>query len=154
MKKKLSTLRGKKIGFIFQQFNLIPTLTALENVLLPTIFQNMPKVEREKIALTLLNRVGLQDRLDHKPGQLSGGQQQRVAIARSLVNNPEIILADEPTGNLDSASGVAVMEMIQELHREGKTIVLITHDSRLVQFATRVIHIKDGTVEKETKNII
>ncbi len=149
---ELSKLRGKKIGFIFQQFNLIPTLTALENVMLPTIFQNMPKDERLKIATSLLTRVGLQDRLDHRPGQLSGGQQQRVAIARSLANNPEIILADEPTGNLDSTSGVAVMEMIQELHKEGKTIVLITHDPRLVKFATRVIHIQDGKVEKETVN--
>ncbi len=147
---ELAKLRGKKIGFIFQQFNLIPTLSALENVILPTIFQGTREEDRIKLGSTLLKQVGLHDRMDHRPSQLSGGQQQRVAIARSLANNPEIILADEPTGNLDSSSGQAIMEMISNLHQQGKTIVLITHDPQLIKFATRIIHIKDGVVEKET----
>ncbi len=147
----LAQFRGKIIGFIFQQFNLIPTLTALENVMLPMIFQNTPEKTRIARATELLTKVGLAERLDHKPGQLSGGQQQRVAIARSLVNNPAIILADEPTGNLDSQSGIQVMEILSDLHKKDhKTIVLVTHDPRLVEFANRVIHVKDGMIEKVT----
>ncbi len=147
---ELAQIRGKKIGFIFQQFNLIPTLTALENVILPTIFQNMDEEKRIAKAKELLTHVGLGDRMNHKPNELSGGQQQRVAISRSLINNPEIILADEPTGNLDSKSGEQIMEELSSLHsKEGKTIILVTHDTDLISFADRVIHIKDGLVLKE-----
>jgi putative ABC transport system ATP-binding protein len=143
----LAAIRGKKIGFVFQQFNLISTLTALENVTLPTIFQNVPEEERVARATKLLTSFGLGDRMDHRPTELSGGQQQRVAIARALVNDPEIILADEPTGNLDSKSGRQVMAMLEELHtKEGKTIILITHDTHLVNRAHRIIVIKDGEI--------
>ncbi len=145
----LAQIRGRKIGFIFQQFNLIPTLTALENVVLPTIFQNMAEDKRLKRGKHLLGLVELADRIDHLPKELSGGQQQRVAIARALVNDPDIILADEPTGNLDSRSGKQIMDMIRRLHKkEGKTIILITHDTSLIKFADRVVHLKDGEVQK------
>ncbi len=146
---QLAQLRGKKIGFVFQQFNLIQTLTALENVMLPMIFQDKPEKEREERARMLLAKVGLQDRIDHKPTELSGGQQQRVAIARALANDPEIILADEPTGNLDSASGKQIMELLLTLHdTERKTIILVTHDTSLVKHAQRVITLRDGQVVK------
>ncbi len=145
----LAQLRGKKIGFIFQQFNLISTLTALENVILPTIFQNVSEEERLKKAKILLTQVGLSDRIGHRPNELSGGQQQRVAIARALVNDPEIILADEPTGNLDSASGQQVMDLLAKLHKEEKkTVILITHDIDLVRYAQRVVQIRDGLIVK------
>lgn len=148
---ELAQIRGRKIGFIFQQFNLIPTLTALENVILPTIFQNVDEEKRTKRAKELLSNVGLSERMGHRPSELSGGQQQRVAISRALINNPEIILADEPTGNLDSNSGKQIMEDLSELHsKEGKTIILVTHDNDLIKYADRVIHIKDGQVLKET----
>jgi len=146
---ELAALRGKKIGFVFQQFNLIPTLTALENVILPTIFQNMPEEKRVARGKKLLATFGLADRHDHKPSELSGGQQQRVAIARALINDPDIILADEPTGNLDSKSGQAVMKMLTDLHeKEGKTIILVTHDVNLVNYSGRTIYIHDGEVQK------
>jgi putative ABC transport system ATP-binding protein len=149
----LAQLRGKTIGFVFQQFNLIPTLTALENVTLPTIFQNTPEAERIKRAEMLLTRMGIGDRMHHRPNELSGGQQQRVAIARSLVNDPEIILADEPTGNLDSKSGKQVMEMLARLHtEEGKTVILVTHDIDLVKYSQKTIHLKDGEVIKIDHN--
>ncbi len=149
----LAQLRGKKIGFVFQQFNLIPTLTALENVILPTIFQNMPEEERVKRAKALLEKVGLSDRMDHRPNQLSGGQQQRVAIARALINNPDIILADEPTGNLDSHSGEQVMNLLTKLHKEEKkTIILVTHDVDLVKYSQKTVHIKDGEIVKIEHN--
>ena len=145
----LAELRGKKVGFVFQQFNLIHSLTALENVVLPTIFQGIPEQVRLERAKKLLARVGLEQRIGHRPNELSGGQQQRVAIARSLINNPSIILADEPTGNLDSASGKQIMELLLQLHiEEKKTIILVTHDQSLVSHAQRVIRIKDGMVEK------
>ena len=149
----LAQLRGKKIGFVFQQFNLIPTLTALENVTLPMIFQNVSEKERIERGTLLLTDVGLGDRLHHKPTELSGGQQQRVAISRALVNDPEIILADEPTGNLDSQSGKQVMAMLAKLHtEEKKTIILVTHDTDLVKYSEKTVYIKDGIIEKITTN--
>jgi len=145
----LAQLRGKKIGFVFQQFNLIPTLTALENITLPTIFQNVPEKVRLEKAKELLKKVGLEERMEHRPTELSGGQQQRVAIARALINNPEIVLADEPTGNLDSTSGKQVMEMLANLHtKEKKTVILVTHDVDLVKYSEKTIFIKDGEIVK------
>ncbi len=150
---ELANVRGKTIGFIFQQFNLIPTLTAQENVMLPTLFQGLAQEERTKRATKLLTTVGLQERMDHKPGQLSGGQQQRVAIARSLVNDPSIILADEPTGNLDSISGTQIFDLLIHLHRdENKTLILITHDAGLAKHAQRVVYMKDGMVDRIEEN--
>ncbi len=143
----LAQIRGKKIGFIFQTFNLMPGLTALENIMLPMTFQGVPRDQREKRAKELLASVGLGDRLNHKPMELSGGQQQRVAIARSLANNPEVILADEPTGNLDTKTGREVMTMLSDLHsREGKTIVMVTHDPNVAKYAKRSVNLKDGKV--------
>lgn len=148
----LSVLRGKTIGFIFQQFNLLKNLSALQNVMLPMEAIDVSRSEAEKRARYLLDMLGLGDRLNHKPGQLSGGQQQRVAIARALANNPEVILADEPTGNLDSNTGKFVMDFLGKLNKEGKTVILITHDIELVNYAKRIVHIKDGKVEKERFN--
>jgi putative ABC transport system ATP-binding protein len=148
----LAQIRGRKIGFIFQQFNLIPTLTALENVMLPMIFQNIPKDERVEKAKKLLQLVDLGERMDHKPNELSGGQQQRVAIARSLSNSPEVILADEPTGNLDSKTGSTVMDFLRKLHEdEGKTIIMVTHDEDVAKNADRIEYLKDGKIVKTLK---
>jgi putative ABC transport system ATP-binding protein len=148
----LAQIRGRKIGFIFQQFNLIPTLTALENVMLPMIFQNVPRSERTEKAKKLLEMVGLGDRMDHQPNELSGGQQQRVAIARSLSNNPEVILADEPTGNLDSKTGSTVLDFLQKLHiEEGKTIIMVTHNEDVAKKADRIEYLKDGKIVKSLK---
>jgi putative ABC transport system ATP-binding protein len=145
----LAQIRGKKIGFIFQQFNLINNLSALENVMLPMMFQDTNGYERQDRAEKLLKEVGLGDRMDHKPSELSGGQQQRVAIARSLANDPKVILADEPTGNLDSKTGEEVLELLKRLHmEENKTIVMVTHDLKLSKRADREIMIKDGKVVK------
>ncbi len=150
----LAQLRGKKIGFIFQSFNLIPNLTAKENIMLPMLFQGTTKEQRERKAEELLKLVGLQDREDHYPNQLSGGQQQRVAIARSLSNNPEVILADEPTGNLDTKTGEMVMSFLEKLNKEGKTIIMVTHDPQKAQMhAKKVFWLKDGKVEKITKMV-
>jgi putative ABC transport system ATP-binding protein len=141
----LAQIRGKMIGFIFQQFNLIPTLTAKQNVMLPLMFQNIVEHKRITRAEELLTMVELGDRMDHKPTELSGGQQQRVAIARALAINPEVILADEPTGNLDSKTGLNVMNFRRDLHRkEGKTIVMVTHDDYVAKAADRTVHLKDG----------
>lgn len=146
---ELAQIRGKKIGFIFQGFNLIPNLTAKGNVMLPMLFQDTTAEERELKAESLLNLVELQDRMDHFPNQLSGGQQQRVAIARSLANDPEVILADEPTGNLDTKTGEKVMQFLEKLNKEGKTIIMVTHDPNLAQKHARTIYmIKDGKIEK------
>lgn len=151
---ELAQIRGKKVGFIFQSFNLIGNLTAKENVMLPMIFQGMDKEDREIRAEKILRDVDLQNRSDHYPNQLSGGQQQRVAIARALANDPEIILADEPTGNLDTKTGERVLEFLIELNKKGKTIIMVTHDSKLAQDHARTIYwIKDGKVEKVTKKI-
>ncbi len=149
---RLAQIRGKKIGFVFQQFNLIPTLTALENVTLPMIFQNVSDYKRKQRATKLLTLVGLGDRMTHRPSELSGGQQQRVAIARSLANDPDVILADEPTGNLDSKSGKEIMQLLCNLHKkEGKTIIMVTHDPRLARCAERIAFLKDGQIIKEGK---
>jgi len=146
---QLAQIRGRKIGFVFQQFNLIPTLTALENVMLPLEFQNVDSVEARKTALELLKVVGLGDRVHHLPTQLSGGQQQRVAISRALAVNPDIILADEPTGNLDSKTGAFVMNLLDTIHKkDSKTIILVTHDFHLVKRAERIIYLKDGQIER------
>jgi putative ABC transport system ATP-binding protein len=150
----LAQVRGKIIGFIFQSFNLVPNLTAKENVMLPMMFQEIGEEAREFRAEKLLKMVGLADRMDHHPNQLSGGEQQRVAIARALSNDPEIILADEPTGNLDTRTGEIVMDYLEKLNKQGKTIILVTHDPRLAQEHARVIyHIKDGKLEKVTKKV-
>ncbi|MBS3097014.1 ABC transporter ATP-binding protein [Candidatus Woesearchaeota archaeon] len=150
---ELAQIRGRKIGFIFQQFNLIPTLTALENVMLPMIFQGIDEKERTKRAAKLLELVGLGDRVNHKPTELSGGQQQRVAIARALANNPDVVIADEPTGNLDSKTGANVLEFLQNFHRkEGKTIVMVTHDASLAKIAERTEFLKDGKIVKSLNN--
>ena len=141
-----ATIRGKKIGFVFQQFNLLPKLTAQENVELPLIYQGMSAGKRHKRSREVLERVGLLDRMHHKPTELSGGQQQRVAIARALAGNPSLILADEPTGNLDSKTGADVMKLFHELHQAGNTIVLITHDAKIASQTPRAIHIHDGKV--------
>jgi|TARA_Y100000310_G_C20688367_1_gene820584 putative ABC transport system ATP-binding protein len=142
---KLAQIRGKKIGFVFQAFNLIPTLSALENVMLPMTFQDIPRNKRVKKARELLIRMGLKERLDNLPGQLSGGERQRVAIARALSNDPEIILADEPTGNLDSKTGLEIMQLLTDLHKkEKRTIAMVTHDTDLTKYAERTIRIKDG----------
>ena len=143
---ELSEIRNKKIGFIFQSFNLLPRLTALENVELPLVYSSVPKEERHKRANELLEMVGLKDRTHHKPNELSGGQRQRVAIARALVNNPSIILADEPTGNLDSKSEAEIIEILQKLNKMGKTIVIVTHEPNIGEIAQRKIVFKDGEI--------
>ena len=143
---ELSEIRNKKIGFIFQSFNLLPRLTALENVELPLVYSSIPKEERHKRANELLEMVGLKDRIHHRPNELSGGQRQRVAIARALVNNPSIILADEPTGNLDSKSEEEIIEILQKLNKMGKTIVIVTHEPSIGEIAERKIIFKDGEI--------
>ena len=154
---QLAQVRGRKIGFVFQKFNLIGTLTAMENVMLPMIFQGTAVEKRKKRAIELLNLVGLGDRMDHKPSELSGGQQQRVAIARALANDPEVLLADEPTGNLDSKSGENVINFLKDLHhKENKTIILVTHDSEIASHAEKIYHLRDGkivNIEKGTKHL-
>ncbi|MCD7741323.1 MAG: ABC transporter ATP-binding protein [Ruminococcus sp.] len=146
---ELSDIRGKKIGFIFQQFNLLSDLTAYENVEMPLLYRKIPKSERRERTLKTLEQVGLKDRMDHKPSQLSGGQQQRVAIARVLAAEPSIILADEPTGNLDSTSGNEIMEIIKGLWRQGNTIVLITHDINVANQAQRKVYVRDGRLSSK-----
>lgn len=142
----LAQIRGKKIGFIFQTFNLINSISALENVELPMIFQGVPKARRVKRSKDLLKLVDLDHRVDHKPTEMSGGQQQRVAIARALANDPEVLLADEPTGNLDSKTGSEIIQLIEKLHKEGKTIIMVTHDETLSKHAERIIRLKDGKI--------
>lgn len=146
---QLAEIRNIEIGFVFQTFNLLPRLNALENVELPMIYKGMGKKERKARAREVLDMVGLSDRMDHKPNELSGGQRQRVAIARALVNNPSIILADEPTGNLDSKTSVEIMEILNEIHRQGNTVILVTHEEDIAEFAERVIRLKDGIVASD-----
>lgn len=148
---RLSDFRGRHIGFIFQGFNLIPTLTAQENVELPLIYRGMGRAQRKKLAEEALERVGLQGRMDHRPAQMSGGQQQRVAIARAVAARPPVILADEPTGNLDSVSGAEVTALLHELHQEGRTVILITHDEKIAEAADRKIRIQDGHITEDTQ---
>ena len=150
---QLAKIRGKKIGFIFQRFNLIPTLTALENVSLPMSFQKVPEPKRIARAKELLELVGLKERMLHRPNELSGGEQQRVAIARALANDPEVILADEPTGNLDSRTGDQIMNLLVDLHkRQKKTIIVVTHDADIAGYAERKVVIKDGKILKDRKH--
>ncbi|MDD5018282.1 MAG: ABC transporter ATP-binding protein [Eubacteriales bacterium] len=149
--RRLAKVRNKKIGFIFQQFNLLKKMTALGNVERPVLYTGCRRQERRQQAKEALDMVGLTDRMGHKPNELSGGQQQRVAIARALVNNPPVLLADEPTGNLDSKSGDEIMKMITDLHEAGNTVILITHDSGIAEKADRVLHLSDGKIVSDTR---
>ncbi len=148
----LAEVRNKEIGFVFQSFNLLPRSTALDNVILPLIYAGFSKSERLKRGKEVLEQVGLGNRIMHKPNELSGGQRQRVAIARALVNNPAIILADEPTGNLDSKTSVEIMGLFEEIHNSGNTIILVTHEEDIAQHAHRIVRLKDGEVERDYKN--
>lgn len=144
---QLAQIRGQTIGFVFQEFNLLPNLSALENVMLPMIFQKMPEKEREKKAKDLLVSVGLEERIFHQPAELSAGERQRVAIARAFANNPELVIADEPTGNLDSFTGKKIMEILTNFHKEkGKTIIVVTHDPNIASYSKNIINIKDGQI--------
>lgn len=148
----LAEIRNKEIGFVFQTFNLLPRTTALDNVALPMIYAGYSKSERNHRATEVLTQVNLADRMDHQPNQLSGGQRQRVAIARALVNKPSIILADEPTGNLDSKTSVEIMNLFNEIHKNGNTVILVTHEEDIAQYAHRIIRLRDGIIESDTQN--
>lgn len=149
---ELAKVRNREIGFVFQTFNLLPRASALENVALPLIYAGFSKSQREEIAMESLRNVNLQDRWHHKPNELSGGQRQRVAIARALVNNPSIILADEPTGNLDTKTSYGIMSLFQELHDKGNTIIMVTHEDDIAHYAHRIIRLRDGLIEWDKKN--
>ena len=149
---ELATIRNKEIGFVFQTFNLLPRYSSLDNVALPLIYAGVSRADREERALKVLESVGLGDRAGHKPNELSGGQRQRVAIARALINNPSIILADEPTGNLDSKTSYDVMELFQDLHDQGNTIIMVTHEDDIAHYAHRIVRLKDGLVETDEVN--
>lgn len=149
---ELAEVRNKEIGFVFQTFNLLPRSTTLENVALPLVYAGMAKAEREARAKEVLEQVGLGNRMTHKPNELSGGQRQRVAIARALVNNPAIILADEPTGNLDSKTSIEIMGLLEEIHNNGNTIILVTHEEDIAMHAHRIVRLRDGLVESDTLN--
>ena len=149
---ELSDIRNQEIGFIFQGFNLIANLTAQENVELPLIYRGVPKKERHELSVAALKKVGLAHRMDHRPSEMSGGQQQRVAIARAIAQAPPVILADEPTGNLDSASSMEILDILKQLHAENRTVILITHDNDIAKQAKRVISIKDGKIETDYEN--
>ncbi|MBN8701402.1 MAG: ABC transporter ATP-binding protein [Chitinophagales bacterium] len=148
----LAEVRNKEIGFVFQQFNLLPRLTAAENVALPLVYAGIGKKERQDRAIDVLKRVKLDDRSHHKPNELSGGQAQRVAIARALINNPSIILADEPTGNLDTKTSYEIMDILGKIHSEGNTVILVTHEEDISQYAHRVIRLRDGLIETDKQN--
>ena len=147
--KRLAEIRNREIGFVFQTFNLLPRLTALDNVALPLVYAGVSELERRERALDVLKQVGLQDRVGHRPNELSGGQRQRVALARALVNKPSLILADEPTGNLDSKTSVEIMEMFASIHASGNTIVLVTHEEDIARHAHRMVRLKDGRIESD-----
>jgi putative ABC transport system ATP-binding protein len=149
---ELAGIRNKEIGFVFQTFNLMPRTTALDNVALPMVYAGHSKSERVERATEVLTQVGLNDRMDHKPNQLSGGQRQRVAVARALVNKPSIILADEPTGNLDSKTSVEIMNLFNEIHTNGNTVILVTHEEDIAAYAHRIIRLRDGIIESDTIN--
>lgn len=149
---ELAEIRNKEIGFVFQTFNLLPRATSLENVALPLVYAGYGKEEREERALAALEGVGLKERAMHKPNELSGGQRQRVAIARALVNNPSIILADEPTGNLDSKTSYDIMELFAELHRKGNTIIMVTHEEDIAEYSHRIVRLRDGLIETDRAN--
>ena len=149
---ELAGIRNKEIGFVFQTFNLMPRTTALDNVALPMVYAGFSKSERIERATEVLKQVGLDDRMDHKPNQLSGGQRQRVAVARALVNKPSIILADEPTGNLDSKTSVEIMNLFNEIHTNGNTVILVTHEEDIAAYAHRIIRLRDGIIESDTIN--
>lgn len=150
---ELAVIRNKEIGFVFQTFNLLPRYSALENVALPLVYAGTGKSEREKRAAEVLRQVGLGDRMKHKPNELSGGQRQRVAVARALVNRPSIILADEPTGNLDTKTSHEIMNLFQEIHDTGNTIIIVTHEEDIARMARRVVRLRDGVVESDTINL-
>jgi len=149
---ELSDIRNQEIGFIFQGFNLIPSFSAIENVELPLLYRGVGKKERHDLAVSALTKVGLENRMQHKPSEMSGGQQQRVAIARAIAQAPPVILADEPTGNLDSGSSKEIIEILKKLHEEGRTVIMITHDNDIAAQAKRVVRIKDGKIEKDYLN--
>ena len=149
---ELSRVRGRQIGFVFQAFNLISELTILENAEVPMFYQGTSRQERHERAVEALTRVGLEDRMSHRPSELSGGQQQRAAIARALVTDPTIILADEPTGNLDTKTGAAILDVIADLHRRGLTIIMVTHDERVADHCERIVQLRDGEIESDTKH--
>ena len=148
----LAEVRNKEIGFVFQTFNLLPRLTALDNVALPLVYSGLSKSERSEKAMKALSAVGLADRVHHRPNELSGGQRQRVAIARALVNDPAIILADEPTGNLDTKTSIEIMSLFEEIHKSGNTVILVTHEPDIAEHAHRIIRLRDGLVEKDIRN--
>ncbi|MBO7561576.1 MAG: ABC transporter ATP-binding protein [Bacteroidales bacterium] len=149
---ELAEVRNRQIGFVFQSFNLLPRYSALENVALPLIYCGTPLKERTDLASKALDTVGLSDRMDHKPSELSGGQRQRVAIARAIINNPTIILADEPTGNLDTKTSVEIMNIFEKIYRQGNTIIIVTHEEDISKFARRIVRLRDGKIESDTMN--
>lgn len=148
----LAEIRNKEIGFVFQTFNLLPRYTALDNVALPLIYAGFSKAEREERARSVLTQVGLQDRMDHRPNEMSGGQQQRVAVARALVNNPSIILADEPTGNLDTKTSYEIMALFQDIHDKGNTVIIVTHEEDIAGYSHRIVRLRDGQIESDATN--
>ena len=148
----LATIRNKEIGFVFQTFNLLPRYTAHDNVMLPLVYAGIPKRKRVEITTKVLENVGLADRMTHKPNELSGGQRQRVAVARALVNNPSIILADEPTGNLDTKTSLEIMDLFEKIYNEGNTIILVTHEEDIARYARRIIRLRDGAIESDEIN--